>query len=199
MVRFNDFFQRPGTIGRDQFLSRLFGIFSEEVVREWCRLPDSPYDDIGRPHLTRAGERYGHTLDFTLRDRTTGELFVAELKCELQFEGYRYLRLTTAQQVQHHANGAAFAKLLAIAKDPTSVDVRVGGRAADIAGAVLVWGSVAPEGRSAALNKYGFRDVLALEEMLPALHQARPATWAARVEALRDWSGELWDMMLPPP
>lgn len=197
MVSFDDFFRQPHEVGRDRFLSRLFGLFSEEVVREWCRLPDSRYEDIGRPYLVRPGERYGHTLDFTLRDRDSGDLFVAELKCELQFEGYRYLTLVSPEQVRHHTAGAAFRKLLEVAQDPRAIGVRVGGRAREVAGAILVWGAVAAEGRISTSKEFGFHDVLAVEEMLPALHRARPATWGARIDMLRGWSGELWDILLP--
>jgi hypothetical protein len=54
-------FRRPEA-GRGAYLSRLFAFFSEEVV-----------------------------LDFTLERRSDGRTFVAELKCEIEFEGYRYL------------------------------------------------------------------------------------------------------------
>ena len=105
---FEDFFHsdRPA---RDKFLSRLFGLFSEDVVRHWCRCPEAPYEDLGRPYLRLPTERYGHTLDFTLRDRETGATFVAELKCELEYDSYRYLRLMDASHLGHH-QGAALQK-----------------------------------------------------------------------------------------
>jgi hypothetical protein len=110
----------------DKFMSRLFSLFSEEVVRAWCACPEAPYEDLGRPYLVARGERYGHTLDFTLRSRATGETYVAELKCELEYEGYRYLRLSDVEQLKHHG-GAAFKKLPAVARDPGSLQMRVGG------------------------------------------------------------------------
>ena len=101
-VSFEDFFRSDRPVSTvsfpspDKFLSRLFGLFSEDVVRHWCRCPEARYGDLGRPYLRFPTERYGHTLDFTLRDRQTGETFVAELKCELEYDNYRYLRLTDA-------------------------------------------------------------------------------------------------------
>ena len=66
---FRRFFQSADS-DRDNFLARLFGSFNEEPVRIWCRDPDSPYEDLGRPTLTEAGEwGRGHTLDFALRSR----------------------------------------------------------------------------------------------------------------------------------
>ena len=56
---------------RDKFLSRMFGIFSEEIVRTWCDNLKSLYEDLGRPTLknnNNSGGR-GWTLDFTLMSR----------------------------------------------------------------------------------------------------------------------------------
>ena len=55
----------------DKYLARLFGLFSEEVVLNWCAYPTSPYENLGRPTLWVSGKR-GSTLDFTLRRRATG-------------------------------------------------------------------------------------------------------------------------------
>ena len=62
MLIFSEFFRQPDRPGRDKYLSRLFGIFSEEVVRAWCTLPTARYEDIGRPYLKRKHETRGHTL-----------------------------------------------------------------------------------------------------------------------------------------
>lgn len=67
-------------------------------------------------------EESGHTLDFTLRNRETGKVFVAEMKCELEFKNYRYLRLIGAW----HHRGAAVQKFLRLAKDPGVFEMRVG-------------------------------------------------------------------------
>lgn len=83
---------------RDKYLSRLFGLFSEQVVRMWCAQPDAPYEDLGRPTIREPDDSRGSTLDFTLRDRSSGQTYVAELKCELEFANYRYLQLSHADQ-----------------------------------------------------------------------------------------------------
>jgi hypothetical protein len=48
---------RSSSSARDKFLSRLFGIFSEEIVRIWCRAPDAPYEDLGRPTIRYGGRK----------------------------------------------------------------------------------------------------------------------------------------------
>ncbi|MDH7577867.1 MAG: hypothetical protein QHH75_08600 [Bacillota bacterium] len=193
-VQFEEIFHTENP-ARDKFLSRLFGLFSEEVVRHWCRYPAVPYEDLGRPTLRVPGEARGHTLDFTLRHRETGKFFVAEMKCELEFENYRYLQLTGVWQVQHHRS-AAFQKFLQLARDPGALEVRVGGRQVRVNGAVLIWGVITSEGRSAVIEEYGFADVLSVEAMVNDLHQWKLAGWAEMLGQLKHWSNELFDSLL---
>jgi hypothetical protein len=193
-VQFEEVFRSENPT-RDKFLSRLFGLFNEEVVRHWCRCPVAPYEDLGRPTLRTPGEVRGHTLDFTLRHRKTGKVFVAEMKCELEFENYRYLRLTGAWQLQHHRS-TAFQKLLHLAKDPGAFETRVGGRKVGVDGAILIWGAVAPEGRSAVIAQYDFADVLSVEAMVNDLRRWKPAGWVETLGQLRRWSNELFDFLV---
>ena len=69
---------------RSAYLARLLGIFSEDIVKHWCCLPDAKYENLGRPTLRRPSEptnSRGTTLDFTLRRREDSVVFVAEQKC----------------------------------------------------------------------------------------------------------------------
>jgi len=56
---------------RDAFLSRLLGIFSEEIVRLWCDDLRAPYKNLGRPTIKDATSSRGTTLDFTFQSRST--------------------------------------------------------------------------------------------------------------------------------
>ena len=190
---FEDFFHsdRPA---RDKFLSRLFGLFSEDVVRHWCRCPEAPYENLGRPYLRLPTERYGHTLDFTLRDRETGATFVAELKCELEYDSYRYLRLMDASHLAHH-QGAALRKLLDLATDCSCIPVTVGGNPMVVDGVVLIWGATTPTGCEAVRSTYGFANVLSIESMLHDLRQWRCESWAARVTEVGKWCGDLIEFL----
>src|SRR3954451_21716212 len=108
---------------RDKFLSRVFGIFSEQIVRIWCRMPQAPYEDVGRPTL-RPLDNYsgfpsgkGYTLDFAFRSRANNTIYPGELKSELEFMNYRYLTLRSADQLEHHQKDA-FKAFLDAAKHP---------------------------------------------------------------------------------
>lgn len=184
---------------RDAFLSRLFGLFNEDVVRNWCRCPQAPYEDLGRPTLWKKGSPTLHpTLDFTLRERALGgRTFVAEMKCELQYEGYKYLRLTDAGQLTHHAKapGIAFKWFLESALAPGAFDVRVAGKPVLVDGTILIWGAVAPEGSAAVNDAYGISAILSVEAMIRDLRRWQPAHWVARVRQLRLWANQLFDVL----
>lgn len=193
-IQFAEIFHTKNPV-RDKFLSRLFGLFNEEIVRHWCRCLATPFEDLGRPTLRATGEARGHTLDFTLQHRETGKVFVAEMKCELEFENYRYLQLSGAWQLQRHRN-TAFQKFLHLAKNAEAFVVRVDGREVPVDGAILIWGAVTPEGRSAVMAEYGFAHILSVEEMLNDLRRWKTSEWIERIGQLKHWSNELFDYLI---
>jgi len=184
---------------RDKFLSRVFGIFSEEIVRAWCRNPRSSYNDLGRPTLYPLGGGH-YTLDFTFRSRQTGQLYVGELKCELEFQGYRYLRLVAVDQL-NHLNKRAFRAFLRFARDQGSYNLKVAGKPKSAAGCILVWGSVDPKGAEAVKATTGIHDVLSLEQMIEDLVEWRDQAYLELVRARARWCEELFtalEMASPP-
>src|SRR4051812_809398 len=140
---------------RDNYLSRVFAIFAEDVTRYWARCPRSPYDCLpDRPTLRATDEPVFATLDFALRSCADGRLFIAEQKAELAYESYRYLRLDVLDpadpdQLAHHAQKRAFRWFLEVARDPTSHPVFVRAKPVAVHGAILVWGAITPSGREA--------------------------------------------------
>jgi hypothetical protein len=195
MKSFKDFFC-SGNLQRDNFLSRLFGIFNEEIVHYWCQCPSSPYENLGRPSVYVKGEKQGHTLDFTFRHIGTGKVFIAEMKCELSLDNYRYLILEDARQLEHHLGKTAFQKFLQAAREPKSLEVWVGGRSGgtkvEIDGAILILGTTTLKGREEVIEKYGLADVLSLEAMLNELLKNEPEEWLRRINQLCNWSTELF-------
>ncbi len=91
--QFVDLFQAPADRHRGKFLARVFGIFSEDIVRLWAASPGSPYEDLGRPTVCFDGAAKGSTLDFTFRNRASNKIYVAEMKCEIEYQAFRYFVL----------------------------------------------------------------------------------------------------------
>lgn len=90
---------QDGPPEKGSFLSRIFGIFNEEIVRIWARDSRSPYNIFERRPTLFGGSR-NYTLDFLFEK--DGALFVSEMKCEIQYHNYRYWRLESPAQLKHH-------------------------------------------------------------------------------------------------
>ena len=147
---------------KGKFLSRIFGIFSEEIIRIWARDKRSLYSIYDRrPTLYKENSKY--TLDFLLEKN--GEIFVSEMKCEIQYQNYKYWRLVDTQQLQHHLKKRAFNLFLSLSRDPKSVIVKAGSQI-EIAGTVLVWGAATPKGIEAVKRQFGISDVLTVESCI---------------------------------
>lgn len=176
---------------RDKFLSRLFGIFNEEVVRHWAACPQAPYMNYGRPTLYQPEHTRGYTLDFTLCEKHSGKIFVAEMKCELELGNYRYLRLSSPEQLDHHRN-PAFQHFLRAAVEPRAMRAMVNGNPIPIDGAVLVWGALDDLGADHVKQAFGFADVLSVESMVRDLVRWRPPQWLRFVSHREQWSGDFF-------
>jgi hypothetical protein len=191
-------FKRPDAPSpRGKFLSRVFGIFSEEIVRIWAADPRAPFEDLGRPTLRMDGEDERSTLDFTFRSRETGQVYPAEMKCEIEYEGYRYFVLTDIGQLKHHSK-PAFAALLAAATRTPGLRAFVQRREVAVHGAILVWGAATAAGRTAVVNDKGFFAVLTIADMVADLQAWQSAPFRTLIEERRTWSNELCDALLRP-
>lgn len=179
---------------RDKFLSRLFGIFSEDIVRIWCNDNRAPYEDLGRPTIRNHKESRGRTLDFTFQSRNDGRIFVGELKCELEFDNYRYLTLTSPSQLDHH-KGETFTKFQDIAWNPNKYTVTVDGKNITVSGAILVWGRVEDVGRKAVIRENKFEDVLSLEEIIGDLLEWDDKTYFELTADRATWCQNLFHQL----
>jgi hypothetical protein len=192
MVEFEQVF-KSDLPARDKFLARLFGIFSEDAVRFWANCPESPYEDLGRPTLRAIPKDRGSTLDFALRSRVDGRCFVAEMKCELEYRKYRYMRLVHPDQLTHHTKKTAFQIFLKESAKPGELSVKVAGETVRSSGGILVWGSTSEDGIASSIERYGFHDILSIEEIIRNLQAWRSEEWELRVAQLRSWANELFD------
>jgi hypothetical protein len=180
---------------RGKYLSRLFGVFSEEIVRIWTEDPRSTYENLGRPTIKRGSQRTGSTVDFTLRHKQTGHSYAAELKCEIEYQNYRYLVLSDPEQLDHHKK-EAFTEFLDLAARSQDQHVFVKGQEIKVDGAILIWGAVTPEGRSKTIKAKGFFDILSLAEMIDDLKAWNNESYQQLVAMRRAWANELFDSLI---
>lgn len=192
--QFIDLFHRSGDRDRSKFLARVFGIFSEEIVRLWAALPASPYEDLGRPTIRFDGQLRWSTLDFTLKHRESNRIYVAEMKCEIEYENFRYFVLESPQQLEHHTK-EAFRAFLRIAREPHLAKTTVGGRSVTVDGAILVWGAGTSAGCGAVKEHYRFADVLTVEAMINRLATAKDADYVKLLRVRREWLDEMFSSL----
>ena len=195
-ISFQEIFA-SGDHKRDAFLSRLFGIFSEEIVRTWCACDKAPYEDIGRPALKAPEDKRPTVLDFTFRDRDSEELFIGELKCELENENYRHLRLSDASQLDHHTR-RGFRRFLEMAKNPKTYTVTVRGEERKISGAILIWGTLDPSQKKKMMEATQLMNILSLEEMASDLLKWKFQDYLDLVNNRQTWSSELFSGLTDP-
>lgn len=189
-------FRREGAeAARAKFLSRLFGIFAEEVVRLWSSDERCPYASLGRPTLTPVGSSRGYTLDFTLQDRSTGKVYVAEMKCEIEYQNFRYFALEGAWQIEHH-NKPAFKAFLDAASGTSEQRVAVNGRPVKADGAILIWGSVTEAGCNAVVSTFGLHDVLSVASICQDLVAWHHQEYADLLAKRKTWTAELFDGLM---
>jgi len=171
--------KKMDTFHRGNFLSRIFGIFNEEPVRIWCRNKNSQYIDLGRPtyHLKKPKNRY-YTYDFLFEK--DGKRYVVEQKCEIAYQNYKYLKLTTGKYLEHHEKKKSFKEFVKMAKTPSFYKVSYKDKSQDnrkntvgIHGTILIWGSIENQEKddpiSKLIEKYNFVDILSLERIISDL------------------------------
>lgn len=195
---FRRIFKGPGDGDRAKakFLSRVFGIFSEEIVRRWCESADAPYEDLGRPTVRFDNEQTGSTLDFTLRNRESNKTYVAEMKCEIEYRNFKYFVLESNEQLDHHKKKPAFQSFLRAAREPSAARVKVGGRPVTVDGAILIWGAATPCGRADVRKRSKVVDVLTVESMVDDLARSNDKRYITLLEDRRKWLNEMFDGLL---
>lgn len=195
---FNKIFRHEGARAQDKFLSRLFGIFSEEIVRIWASDETlAPYKDLGRPTVKTQVEikdkKRGCTFDFALEEKKTGKRFICEQKCELEFENYKYLELKDPEQLRHHEKNLAFGRFLDIGKDPRKYRVFVKGRQIEnVRGIVLIWGKVSERGRKEVKERYYIHNVLSLEDIINDLVIWKSKSYLEMIREKQKWCNDLF-------
>lgn len=186
------FTQGRHVAARAKFLSRVFGIFSEEIVRLWASDPRAPYKNLpGRPTLRSLQATRGHTLDFLLEERSTGKKYVTEMKCEIEYQGFRYFVLEDVQQLAHHKK-EAFKEFLVSATPRPDQKVTVEGSEIQTDGAILIWGSVTTEARQAVRSQFGLHDVLSIAEICRDLSEWRHEGYLRLLSERQVWNDQLF-------
>ncbi|NOX40510.1 MAG: hypothetical protein GXP05_08340 [Alphaproteobacteria bacterium] len=185
----------PAQRERSKFLSRVFGVFSEKIVGIWAEHEHSQYENLGRPTIKSDGNGRGYTLDFTLKDRASSKIYVTEMKCEIEYQNFKYFVLDRSSQLDHHKK-PAFDAFLRAAKLMADQEIHVGGKKIDTNGTILIWGAITPEGREQVIEAKGLHDVMSVEEICADLVAWECVRYAELVDQRREWCSRLFTGLL---
>ena len=194
-MNFEDLFiseQKPykGKSQRDKFLSRIFGIFNEEIVRIWCANTQSPFNDLGRPTVYDIDGKH-YTLDFLLRD-CSGNIFVTEMKCEIEYQKYKGLILSKEEQLHRHLRKRAFQLLLEIASRPEAFQIKCQGEEINVSGSALIWGKVSEEGATEVKHMHSLTHVLSTESIITDLIDWKDYNYLSLLNQYESWCDQLF-------
>lgn len=179
---------------RGKYLSRLFGIFSEDIVRIWAADEKCHYEDLGRPSIRFEGETY--TLDFTFQHKQSRKVYIVEQKCEIEFQNYKFFILNKKEQLSHHIKAKkAFMAFLEAAKK-NIISASVGKQEIKIDGTILIWGAATPKGINDIKLEYEIDDILTLEKIIDDLILWRNDNFYKFVKDRIVWSNEMLSGLL---
>lgn len=179
-----------GSSKRDKFLSRVFGIVNEEIIRIWCANERSPFIDLGRPTIYDSDGRY-YTLDFLLRD-ATDNIFIAEMKCEIEYQKYKFLTLSNSKQIDHHRTKRAFQLLLEVASNPSSFQVKCDKQEIKVSGSVLIWGKVSPQEISKICKDFSLAQIISVEDAVADLIEWKDQYYVNFLHQYELWGKQLF-------
>lgn len=208
MMNFDEIFNSVSP-NRDKFLSRIFGIFAEEIIRIWCNDKRSTYENLGRPSIySPPNNRRPSTLDFTFRERNnTNKIYIVEMKCWLEYERYKFLPLECVNfpgVIRIMNNSKGFKEFLKLAQRPNDDNVRISYKAitgdvvnnVQIAGAILIWSKVDALNISRLKLTYRFADVLSLEGICNELISWENTEYCELMNKKKNWCDFLFNKLL---
>jgi len=131
-------------------------------------------------------------LDFLLKDKK-GELFVTEMKCEIEYQRYKFFTLSDPEQIVHH-NKNAFRKFLQLGQNPNQYTVKVKGEEKPcIKGIALIWGRVDQEKKHLISSEYNISHILCLEAITNDLLNWNDSNYKNLIEDRMTWMEELFN------
>lgn len=181
-----------GNKKRDNYLSRVFGIWYEKVVMIWCDDPRSPFLNLGRP-IFYVEENKKYRGDYLLED-SSGKRFVTEAKCEIAYQNYKFLTLDTSNHLEHHKkNSRTFRAILDMARETNKYTVTCNGLETEVDGTGLIWGRVSDKGLRETRADYKFHVILSIEDMIQQLNAWQNKEYIALLRELKEWTNDMFN------
>ncbi|MBK9222222.1 MAG: hypothetical protein IPO16_08865 [Saprospiraceae bacterium] len=185
------------------FLSRIFGVFSEEIVKIWCdNKNNNDFEYIGKPHI-KEGNKRPIVLDHLLKSKNT--YFIVEQK---NFHGYKNGKLSSMEDTDEffknfeswsigkskNQKSKAWDIFINFTKKPK--EVKYDGKIIPQAKTLLIWSKGTDVGRYKFVQKYGISKVLFLEQMKNDLIKWKDPAYIKLIKDKKKWIAQLFNDLL---
>ena len=177
---------KTNNLERDGFVARFFEVFNEKIAEIFFNSPFSEYESLGRPTIWLNKKYY--TLDFSLKNKITNEIFVCEMKCEMQYNNYKQLKLENIEQILTHRK-EAFKYFLEIGKKNNTLIVKINKKEINVDGIIILWGKITDDLNELEKmkNEFRFKEILSLEEMINTMIQNNYDTYLNFINERKIW------------
>lgn len=186
---------------RNNFLARVFGVFSEEIVKFWLANENCPYLSCGRPTIFDSNNKKVALLDFTIRSKNDNKLFIVEQKNLIAFK---------KGTLRFMSNDEAFNKnFLKWSRDKakqtvawnlflnplTEYQVKVKGEEIVNFGKILIWPSFDENKKNSMISQLAIDEILSLEIIHAQLITWKDPKYQDWINARIRWTEELFDQL----
>jgi hypothetical protein len=113
------------------------------------------------------------------------------MKCEIEYQNFRYFVLEGVEQIAHH-NKPAFKEFLDSARCVPSQAITVDGKPVKTHGAILIWGATTARGKRAVMESTGIHDVLSVADICHDLAAWGNAEYYDLLTTRSMWCAELF-------
>lgn len=187
------------------FLSRIFGVFSEEIVKIWCAndLINEGYKYIGKPHIKIKDKKRPLELDHLLYSEIKNEYYLVEQK---SFHGYKNGKLASMEDTDiflksfktwsrgksKNQKSKAWDIFINFVEHP--MEVNCNGNSYHDIKTLLIWSKGTPEGKRKFIDNSGIgvSEVLFLIDLKNALIQCEDQQYKALIDKKKKWIDELF-------
>lgn len=187
------------------FLSRIYGVFSEEIVKIWCDNENNKeFEYIGKPHIN-IGNRKPLELDHLLKSKNT--YFIVEQK---NFHGYKNGKLasmedtdsffknfeTWSKEKSKNQKSKAWDIFINFREHPK--EVKYNGESFPDIKTLLIWSKGTPEGKRKFIENSGIgvSEVLFLLDIKNDLIQWDDQKYKELIKGKKEWIDELFNDLL---
>jgi hypothetical protein len=174
----------------NRFRARLFGIFYENLMRDWFRLQHYEAPD-GKPALYKKGKYMYRTYDFYVEKSKHG--YLVEAKCWVTYNNGYFKKLTASNAAEMAKSHDALEKFLDI--NLSEYEVKVDGTLKDVKSKALLWWDYEEGDKKSIMKTMKIGELWSIRTAIDDLRTSRHSGHLLTVKKYEDWSTQLFNAL----